>query len=81
MMATLPKIAPCPRCKTDEHIGICTYDSGWRYVECDKCWYTGPGEGNQRQAIKSHNENVAAAIRALNPGEETPGDGREEVGT
>lgn len=59
-MATYPKIKPCPKCGTDEHLSIYGYENGWRHVECDKCQYLGPGEGNIRQAIKSHNEKCAA---------------------
>jgi len=50
------KVKPCPECKTDEYMGVYTYDSGGRCVECDKCFYRGPIEGSIRQAIKSHNE-------------------------
>ena len=53
------KLKPCPTCKTDEHLEVYKYDSGWRYVECDKCFYRGPGEGSIKQAIRSHNEEVA----------------------
>ena len=59
-MATNPKIKPCPTCKNDEHLAVYTYDNGWRHVECDKCFYLGPGEGTVRQAIKSHNAKFEA---------------------
>lgn len=65
-MATLPKIKPCPECG-GEYLSVYSYDSGWRYVECDSnpvCWYRGPGEGSIRQAIKSHNEKVTAKPEA-----------------
>lgn len=60
-MATNPKIKPCPLCKS-ENVSVYSYDSGWRYVECDGpgCWYRGPGEGSVRQAIKSHNERTVS---------------------
>jgi Zn ribbon nucleic-acid-binding protein len=63
-MATNPKMAPCPTCKTDAYLAVYSYDSGGRHVECDKCFYLGPAEGSVRQAIKSHNERVAAKILA-----------------
>jgi Zn ribbon nucleic-acid-binding protein len=50
-----PKIKPCPKCRTTDHIGVYKYDSGWQHVECDKCHYFGPGEGSARAAIISHN--------------------------
>jgi hypothetical protein len=53
-----PKIKPCPKCGSGA-VSVITYDSGWRYVECDCCWYHGPGEGNIRAAIKAHNAKVA----------------------
>lgn len=66
------KLKPCPNCETDAHLDVFTYDNGWRHVECLKCNYLGPGEGNIRQAIKSYNERIierhkeyADAIRAL----------------
>ena len=58
-MATNPKIKPCPRCGTTDDISVYSYENGWKHVECDKCHYLGPGEGSVRQAIKSHNANVA----------------------
>lgn len=58
---TNPKIRPCPECKTADTIFVYRYDNGWRHVECDKCFYLGPGEGSIRQAIKSHNERVSSA--------------------
>ena len=56
-MATDPKIAPCPKYKTDESMAVYLYgDSGNTYhVECDRYMYLGPGEGSRRKAIKSHN--------------------------
>ena len=63
---TLQKLKPCPICKTDEHLEIYTYDSGWRHVECLECNLLGPGEGNLVQAVRSWNtwdarEKLAAA--------------------
>lgn len=54
------KILPCPKCKRDDSIAVYKYDNGWQHVECDRCYYLGPGEGNRRQAIKSHNERERA---------------------
>ncbi len=55
-MATYPKLKACPNSDRDDAHDVYTYESGWRYVECDHCFYRGPGEGSIRQAIKSHNE-------------------------
>ena len=55
---TLPKIKACPTCKTDLHLAICTYDNGWRHVECLECNYLGPGEGSKLQAVRSHNRRI-----------------------
>lgn len=49
------KLKPCPNCRDDEHLSIFAYENGCRHVECTKCNYLGPGEGNIREAIKSHN--------------------------
>ncbi|MCB1419776.1 MAG: YheV family putative metal-binding protein [Notoacmeibacter sp.] len=51
-----PRMKTCPTCNSDDRLGVYTYESGWRHVECTKCNYMGPGEGSIRQAIKSHNE-------------------------
>lgn len=62
-----PKIKPCPKCGSED-MSVWTYDSGWKYVECDSgtnCWYRGPGEGSVRQAIRSHN----AAARPIQTAE------------
>lgn len=59
-MATRQRMKPCPNCKTDENLAIYTYESGWRHVECDKCYYLGPGEGSINAAVKSHNEKIVA---------------------
>lgn len=47
---------PCPTCNSTEQLVVMKYDSGWRYVECLKCNYLGPGEGSITQAILSHNK-------------------------
>jgi Zn ribbon nucleic-acid-binding protein len=65
-MATNPKMKPCPKCGTDEWLDVYKYDNGWQHVECDKCFYLGPGEGSVRQAIKSHNEKVASTLSGGN---------------
>ena len=54
-MATNPKMLPCPQCGNDA-VAVYGYDNGMKHVECDRCHYLGPGEGSNRQAIKSHNE-------------------------
>ena len=51
-----PKMAQCPNCKSDEGLDVYVYDSGTRHVECNTCFYLGPGEGSIRAAIKAHNE-------------------------
>ena len=60
-MATDPKIQPCPKCGGGDDLAVYAYDNGWRHVECDNCYYLGPGAGNRRQAIKVHNERRDAA--------------------
>ena len=65
---TYPKIKPCPICDQIDEIGVYTYEHGWKHVECDRCFYLGPGEGRIRDAIRSHNakreENVVAYAKA-----------------
>lgn len=58
-MATNQRMKPCPKCNSDEHLAVYTYESGCKHVECTKCNYLGPGEGSIRFAIKSHNERVS----------------------
>lgn len=54
---TYPKIAACPKCgASGDDLTVYTYESGWRHVECDDCYYLGPGEGNILQALRAHNE-------------------------
>lgn len=59
----LPKLKPCPNCKTDDYLEIYTYERGWRHVECDKCFYLGPGEGSKLQAARSYNARQALATQ------------------
>lgn len=61
------KIKPCPKCGADD-LAVIRYDSGWRYVECDHCWYFGPGEGSMKEAIKSHNAGAPKASPHPSPG-------------
>ena len=42
---TYPKLKPYPQCGELDWLDIYTYESGWKFVECDKCYYRGPGEG------------------------------------
>lgn len=56
---TIQKLKPCPGCGTAEHLAIYKYESGWQHVECDRCYYFGPGEGSKILAAKSHNERIA----------------------
>lgn len=58
---TNPKIKPRPNCKSGDYICVYIHGRGWRHVECDKCFYLGPGEGSIRQAIKSHNASLKVA--------------------
>lgn len=57
---TAPKMKPCPKCETADHLSVYKYDSGWQYVECDGpgCWHRGPGSGSIIGAIKLHNASV-----------------------
>jgi hypothetical protein len=73
---TYQKIRPCPQCgRPGYDLVVFTYPSGWRYVECVYCNYLGPGEGNIREAIRSHNnrcdeicvENKSALAKAAAP--------------
>lgn len=52
---TYPKIKPCPICDQTDQMDVYTYENGWKHVECDRCFYLGPGEGRIRDAIRSHN--------------------------
>lgn len=51
------KMKACPKCGCG--VTVYGYDSGWKMVECDNCFYFGPGEGSIKEAIKSHNKSVA----------------------
>lgn len=53
------KIEPCQKCSSND-VTVYKYDSGWRHVECDECFYLGPGEGSIREAIRSHNRPIRA---------------------
>ena len=35
---TYPKLKPCPQCGELDWLEIYTYESGWKFVECDKCY-------------------------------------------
>lgn len=62
------KIKPCPVCGC-KYLSVYSYDSGWRYVECDSgngCVYRGPGAGSIKSAIKLHN--VKAGMRDAKAG-------------
>lgn len=66
-MATNPKMRPCPRCGSGDHLSVYTYVvGGHRHVECDngRCMYLGPGEHSARAAIKAHNERCDAETAA-----------------
>lgn len=52
---TIKKMKPCPKCGNSD-LSIYTYDSGWRHVECDECFYLGPGEGSKSEAVNRHND-------------------------
>ncbi len=59
---TYPKKLPCPKCGAPgDELAIYKYDSLWAHVECDNCYYLGPGEGTFLQAIRSHNTAVKKA--------------------
>lgn len=61
------KLKPCPNCETNEYLSVYKYANGWQHVECDMCFYLGPGAGNRRQAIKSHNERFNASASPATP--------------
>jgi hypothetical protein len=69
---TNQKIKPCPKCQSADYIGVASYDTGSRRVECDApgCWYIGPLDSTKRNAIKRHNERCArdAKSRHANAG-------------
>jgi Zn ribbon nucleic-acid-binding protein len=52
---TNPKMKPCPKCDSADALAVYKYDNGWQHVECDGCFYLGPGSGNRRDAIRLHN--------------------------
>jgi hypothetical protein len=58
---TLPKTKPCPRCENPDTDLYGYGDCGplvW-HVECDRCYYLGPG-GTQLQAVRAHNAAYSA---------------------
>jgi Zn ribbon nucleic-acid-binding protein len=55
-VVTAPKMKPCPNCGNCDNLNMYAYESGWWHVECDKCFYLGPGYGSKREAIRSHNQ-------------------------
>lgn len=58
------KMKPCPRCQKTDLLTVYGYESGMRYVECDRrdCDYRGPGDTSIRKAIKRHNEHVKEMV-------------------
>lgn len=60
---TIPKMLPCPTCKTVEYLAVYEYEHGWKHVECDKCHFLGPGEGSKLWAVRSYNERARAALQ------------------
>ncbi|NTG49008.1 hypothetical protein G6M04_16650 [Agrobacterium rhizogenes] len=68
---TIRKMKPCPKCGNTD-LSIYTYDNGWRHVECNKCFYLGPGEGSKAQAVKQHNEYFEVAKAAYGATPQTP---------
>lgn len=58
---TRPKMCACPKCGAPgASLAVYTYENGWRHVECDACYYLGPGGGSIVQAIRAHNQHVQA---------------------
>lgn len=55
---TVPKLKPCPKCETADHLAIYTYESGTRRVECDGCWAAGPCCTSKVWAARHWNERV-----------------------
>jgi len=70
-MAAIPKMKPCPKCSNAD-LSIYTYDNGWRHVECDECFYLGPGSGSKADAVKQHNERFEATKTAYDEVSQTP---------
>lgn len=65
-MTTRQKMKPCPNCKTAVHLAVYSYEEhgNVKHVECDKCYYLGPGKGSINAAVKSHNESVTGGEHA-----------------
>lgn len=71
---TYPKKLACPKCgEPGDQLTTYAYDNGGRHVECDRCFYLGPGEGSILAAIRSHNEHCRAALSGVQ--DTTKGDG------
>lgn len=76
---TYPKLKPCPQCGKLDWLEIYTYvsiafspfpqttESGWKFVECDNCYYRGPGEGRILHAIRGYNERAAKPLALSDP--------------
>jgi Zn ribbon nucleic-acid-binding protein len=77
---TIRKMKPCPKCGNTD-LSIYTYDNGWRHVECDECFYLGPGCGNKADAVKEHNERFEALKAAYDEKAPAPAPAETEVGT
>jgi hypothetical protein len=56
-MVTVQKLKPCPKCG-EANLPIYKYESGWQHVECDECFYLGPGGGSRVSAARLHNESA-----------------------
>lgn len=65
-MATVQKLKPCPKCGITD-LSIYKYESGWQHVECDACFYLGPGAGNRIDAARQHNAGYEAALVSATP--------------
>lgn len=66
-----PKKLPCPNCGNADVV-VYSYDNGARHVECNACYYLGPGEGSIGAAIKAHNERVRARSALSQKGPQQP---------
>lgn len=71
-MSRHPTMLPCAKCHTPEYLDIYQYETSlMKHVECDKCFYLGPGSGSVRGAIQLHNarmieiENSAVELRQV----------------
>ena len=57
-----PKMLPCPRCGSDENLGVYEYEGGWKRVECSTGWnsrnpcnHFTRSHGRIRDAVDDHN--------------------------